>query len=207
MGSLVAHATDGAFDAFLMQDNAGAQDVINGDDEIDSLHHKLEVAITSTFALQQPMATDLRTLIAALLITNELERMGDHAEGIAKTVFRRQADNILQAPAQLVAMRKQVVAMIHRVMEAYASDSRERAREAAEMDSEVDTQYRLLFDLIVGQMTSNELSVETGTYFLWAGHNLERIADRVTNISERIIYARTGKINDMNPKGGSGRAS
>ena len=201
LGSLVSRATEKAFEAFKTNDTSLAQDTINGDGEIDALHHKLEGIITETVALQQPTATDLRTLIAALLITNELERMGDHAEGIAKTViihkgmFNREA-----IPVQLNDMYRKVVVMVQRVMEAYVEDSREMAVATAEIDESIDYLYRSLFEQIVQKMGTNELPVDTGTYILWAGHALERIGDRVTNICERIIYARTGEIDGLNPK-------
>jgi len=90
--------------------------------------------------------------------------------------------------------------MLDVVMDAYVEMDGQKAREAARMDDEVDVEYQKLFESVITRMTSGELSIEEGTYLLWAGHNLERIGDRVTNISERIVYAKSGGVHDLNPK-------
>lgn len=197
---MVKQATNQAFDAFAQQDMDIAQQVIDNDDQLDNLHHALEEQIIKTIALQQPMASDLRNLVAALLIITELERMGDHAEGIAKTVFRHSDDDALDVPPPLTSMRQRVSEMMDAVTEAYRDEAPQKARTAARMDDKLDVLYRELFELLIERMTHNELVSELGTYMLWAGHNLERIGDRVTNICERIFYARTGQISGMNPK-------
>src|SRR5574341_869967 len=107
-GSLVSKATEQATDAFRNNDTNLAEKIVAEDDQIDSLHHRLEGVITNTIALQQPMAHDLRNLIAALLITNELERMGDHAEGIARTVLRE--GTISEVPSSIIEMKDKVTA-------------------------------------------------------------------------------------------------
>jgi phosphate transport system protein len=201
LGSLVNQAVGRAIDAFYANDAALARQVIDGDDPIDSLHHKLEESIISTLALQQPMAHDLRKLIAALLITNELERMGDYAEGIGRTVLRRGEIVVPEIPPLLRHMQQNVIEMISEVMEAYLEESPDKAREAAVHDDDLDHSYKALFDLLVNRMGTSDLPIEDGTYILWAGHNLERIGDRVTNISERIVYAKTGDLGGLNPKG------
>jgi phosphate transport system protein len=204
LGSLVNQAVEKAIEAFADNDDDLAREVIQGDDEIDSLHHKLEELIISTVALQQPMAHDLRRLIAALLITNELERMGDYAEGIGRTVLRRDNKIEMVIPPVLTEMRMRVSQMIQEVMEAFLEESPEKARKAAEGDDMLDHSYRDLFNLMVGQMGQSQLAIDQGTYVLWAGHNLERIGDRVTNICERIVYTKTGDIGGLNPKGSKG---
>lgn len=199
-GSLVNRAVELALTAFRDQDLDLAQQVIDGDDEIDSLHHKLENNITTTVALQQPMASDLRKLIAALLITNELERMGDYAEGIARTILHYAEGAVIEVPTQLLEMREKVGRMINDVMDAFVEESPVLAKATAKLDDELDALYQQLFELLVSEMGSGELSVEEGTFLSWVGHGLERIGDRVTNICERIIYARTGKVGELNPK-------
>lgn len=199
LGSLVKQATERAIMAF-QDNNAGlARIIILDDRKLDSLHQQLENEITRTIALQQPMTTDLRTLIASLLISNELERMGDHAEGIAKTVVRNEGSSFDNVSPIISEMRDKVGRMIDEAMGAYLEMSIERAEAIALYDDELDAFYQRLFDKMVKKMTKGKLPVEQGTYELWVGHNLERIGDRVTNICERIIYARTGEETDLNP--------
>jgi phosphate transport system protein len=201
LGSLVSEAVGHAVDAFITSDIQLAQEVIKGDDEIDSLHHKLEGSITTTVALQQPMASDLRRLIADLLITNELERMGDYAEGIGRTTLRQSGETPLQISNQLKEMRRLVIDMISSIMDAYLDENSEKARDVARYDDKMDVLYRQHLNLLVAQMGTGEIPVEEGTHLMWAAHNMERIGDRVTNIAERIVYARTGVLGGLNPKG------
>lgn len=200
-GSLVNQAVEKAIDAFQTHNTRLANEVIENDDAVDNLHHKLEETIINTIALQQPMAHDLRKLIAALLITNELERMGDYAEGIARTSLRRSETVDIEMPTILKDMRRTVTRMIADAMEAYVAESAEKARDVAHLDDELDKGYRSLFNQLVAEMGKSEETIQEGTYLLWAGHNLERIGDRVTNICERIVYIRTGDIGGLNPKG------
>ncbi len=198
--SLVDEATARAMDALREQDADLAQEAIANDDVLDSLHHKLESNITTTVALQQPMAGDLRWLIADLLIANELERMGDHAESIARTVLLYEREAPIEFPNLLIGLTRQVRVMLQRVMDAYLSQDSAQAKEVARLDDEMDSLYQELFAMLVTQMGTGEISIERGTYLLWAGHNLERIGDRVTNICERIVYAQTGVLGGLNPK-------
>ncbi|MBN1309772.1 MAG: phosphate signaling complex protein PhoU, partial [Anaerolineae bacterium] len=200
LGSLVSQAVKCAFDAFEASDNQLAQKVIQGDDEIDSLHHELEEHITTTVALQQPMAGDLRKLIADLLITNELERMGDYAEGVGRTTLRYDEGTPAQLSPLLKDMHLHVIDMIDGVMDAYLDESPDKARDIARYDDRLDELYRQHLDSLVTRMGSGELPVDEGTYLMWLAHNLERIGDRVTNIAERIVYARTGALGGLNPR-------
>ncbi|MBN1310514.1 MAG: phosphate signaling complex protein PhoU [Anaerolineae bacterium] len=200
LGSLVSRAVERSFSAFVTSDLQLAQEVIRGDDEIDSLHHTLEGHITTTVALQQPMASDLRKLIADLLITNELERMGDYAEGISRTITRHGEEDTLKVMDQMKDMSALVIDMIDRVMKAYLDESPDKAKDAARYDDQMDVLYRQHLTELVTRMGTGELTIEEGIYLMWAAHNLERIGDRVTNIAERIVYARTGELGGLNPK-------
>jgi phosphate transport system protein len=199
LGSLVKQATERAVSAY-QNNNAGLAHIIILDDKkVDSLHQQLENEITTTTALQQPTTTDLRVLIASLLISNELERMGDHAEGIAKTVVRNEGSSFSDIPPIISEMQSKVGVMIDEVMEAYLEMSIKKAEAIALYDEDLDKLYQRLFNKMVKKMHKGNLPVEQGTYVLWIGHNLERIGDRVTNICERIIYAQTGEEADLNP--------
>jgi phosphate transport system protein len=198
LGSLVNQAVGNAIEAFATRDIQKAQDVVNGDDNIDSLHHHLEERIIATLALQQPMATDLRWLIADLLIANELERMGDYAEGIGRTTLRYDKEIPLSIPSLMKDMRSKVSTMIEEVMKAYLAESPDAARDVALRDDALDLLYKKLVGTLVANMGTGELSIEQGTYLMWAAHNMERIGDRVTNICERVVYARTGVVGGLN---------
>ncbi len=202
LGSLVDEAVGRAGQALKEHNKDLAQAVVQNDDVIDNLHNRIEEQVIQTFALQQPMARDLRQLIADLLISNELERMGDYAEGIARAVLRHSRAWTPTLPDQIPLMLDMVHRMMREVMDAYVIMDPDKARAVARLDDEMDTLYGKLFALIVGEMSEGMLSVEEGTYLLWAGHNLERIGDRVTNICERIVYARTGEVREFNPKPG-----
>jgi len=198
MSSLVEKALNDSFQAFRDHDYAAAQMSRSTDDQIDELHNRIEDNITATVALQQPAARDLRTLIADLLISNELERMGDHAEGLSKMVLRQENEMGGQIANELIDMVECVSQMQRDVMRAYVERDFQSAKTIAGKDDEIDILYRRLFERIVNAMHQGECPVAWGTYLLWAGHNLERIGDRVTNICERIIYAQTGDKEGLN---------
>lgn len=200
LGALVDQQLDRAFKALRQGDKEAAQAIVSDDTLLDDLHNKVEEQVTKTFALQQPMARDLRKLIADLLISNELERMGDHAESIARGVTRHPSDTPPSLPPQLPRMKERVSRMINQSMDAYVDMDTEKARAVALLDDEVDEQYQSLLSMLVTSMSKGKISVEEGTFLLWVGHNLERIGDRTTNISERIVYAQYGEIEDFNPK-------
>lgn len=200
LGSLVSQAVERAIGAFIANDIQLAQEIVQGDDAIDSLHHVLEERIITTMALQQPMAGDLRKLIAALLITNELERMGDYAEGVGRTTLRHSEGVPPQLSPLMKDMQSLVTEMIDGVAIAYREENPEKAREVAWHDDRLDQLYRQYVDALVTQMGTGELPIEEGTHLMWVAHNLERIGDRVTNIAERIVYARTGALGGLNSK-------
>lgn len=198
MSSLVEKALGESFHAFREHDYSAAQISQSTDDQIDELHSKIEDSITATVARHQPAARDLRTLIANLLISNELERMGDHAEGLSKMVLRKENEVGGQIANELIDMVAKVSEMQREAMRAYVEGDTESAKMIAVKDDEVDLLYRRLFERIVNAMHDGECPVAWGTYLLWAGHSLERIGDRITNICERIIYAQTGDKEGLN---------
>jgi phosphate transport system protein len=201
MRSLVEQAVDRTFSAMRLQDDRLAQLVVAGDQAIDDLAVRIENRIAATVARHQPIARDLRTLLAGLLSANELERMGDHAEGIARTILNG-TGAVLYLPFQLGGMYKTVQLMLRGSMDAFVGQDVELAKRVALYDDGVDRLYRELFDELIKAMVRGDLPVEQGTYLLWAGHNLERLADRVTNICERIVYTTTGDYDRLNLKSG-----
>lgn len=199
MGSLVDTAIDRAIRALEERDESLAQQIIADDKHLNHLRYEVENECLRVFATQQPMARDLRALIAAINLSVELERMGDHAEGIAKALAREGSDAVGDFVIDLPGMAQKTRAMLRLAMEAYQEQNVHKAREAAQMDDDLDKMYRSMFDTLIGAMRTGELKVSRGTYLMWGAHNLERIGDRITNICERVEFASTGSMEDLNP--------
>lgn len=208
LSSLVDQAVTRVYTAFIEHDQQIAQDVVNGDTTLDALHQQIENHVERTLALQQPTTRDLRTLLADLLIASELERMGDHAQGIARTLLRSDFNLEGDAPPHISRMKETARAMLRDAMDAYVRRDMDHARIVAEMDHDIDGNYRQLIEMVVAQMREGKLDAERGTHLIWIGHNLERIGDRVTNICERVIYVQEGhqaEAERLNPKGSTGQ--
>lgn len=202
MGSLVDQAIERASKAFQAHDMVLAQEIIDSDQAINSLRYAIERDINEAMALQGPIAHDLRILLASFSIATELERMGDYAEGIARTVLRYPEEGMGDIPNQIGDMTHHVRQMLLKSLEAFAREDVSAAEATAQIDDLVDRLYRQMFKTIVEQMSEGKIVAERGTYLLWAGHNLERMGDRVTNICERTLFTKTGAIErEMNPKG------
>jgi phosphate transport system protein len=199
LGSLVESAIDRAITALRAGDLKLAQEIVEDDERINQLRFEIEDKILLVFATQQPMARDLRALAAAINIIVDLERMGDHAAGIARTAIRQSEDGIPgQIVSELPTMADKCREMLRECLDAYVRCDVSKSRQVAEMDHDVDHLYNAMFTEVVSRMRRDDLSISQGTYMLWTGHNLERIADRVTNICERIIFANTGTMRELN---------
>ncbi len=198
MSSLVDQAIENDFNAFREHSADAAHRARSRKEMISTIHDRIESHIAETMAHQQPAASDLRNLIADLLISNELDRMADHAAGLAKMVLRKENETGGPIAQELLLMVASVRDMLRRAMIAYVQQNVDDARTIAVEDDRVDALYRHLFERIVKEMHEGTCRVAWGTYLLWAGHSLERIGDRTTNICERIIYAKTGEKDDLN---------
>jgi len=199
LSSLVEQAIDRAVKALEERDVSLAQQIIDQDEKLNELRRKIEDDCVHVLATQQPMAGDLRIIVAALSIAMNLERMGDHAEGISKALVTDDADAVGDLSIDLAHMSRMAREMLSLAMDAHVEDDVEKAHAAAAKDDDLDTLYRRSFSDLIDRMVEGDLSISRGTYQLWAAHNLERIGDRVTNICERIEFASTGSIHDLNP--------
>lgn len=200
MGSLVDAAIDRALTALKDSDAALARQVIDDDAAINQLRFKIEENCLATIATQQPTASDLRTVVAAMNIVNDMERIGDHATGIAKTVLRLGDQPLLKPLVDLPRMAQMTREMLKRSLDAFLAHDPDTARTIAEQDDEIDHLYRAVFDELLALMARDPGTISRGTYLLWCGHNLERIGDRVTNIAERVIFMTTGTMQELNIK-------
>jgi len=199
MVSLVDQAIDRSVLALRDRDHTLAQKVIDGDAELNRLRYEVEEACLAILATQQPAAGDLRAILAVETIAVELERMGDHAEGIAKIVLRMGDEPPVTPLVEIPRMADLCRQMLKQSVDTFIARDAEAARRVGETDDSIDALYRELFDRLVAVMGRDPSAVERGTYLLWIAHNLERIGDRITNIVERVIFMATGQIGMIYP--------
>jgi phosphate transport system protein len=199
MGSLVAAQINAALDALVAHDAEAATAVIIGDGRINEAQRNVNALIAITIATQQPVARDLRFLLALDHVGYELERMGDHAASVAKQARKLAAEPPLAKYVDLPRMGALVADLVRAVLRALVDLDVGTAREVATRDDEVDHLYHRIFDEILGLMRADPANVERGTRILFAAHYLERIGDRVTNIAEDVVFLATGDIEDLNP--------
>jgi phosphate transport system protein len=198
LGNLVDAAISQALKSLQDRDQVLAQQIIAEDEQINRLRFEIEETCLVLIATQQPTAGDLRTVIAAMNIVVDLERMGDHAAGIAKTVIRMGDEPLLKPLIDIPRMAQLAKEMLRDSLDAFVSRDPQKAREVALRDEDMDHLYRAIFDELVEIMAHKPEGVERATYLLWCAHNLERIGDRVTNISERVIFMTTGDMKELN---------
>ena len=192
MGSHVESATRRALNALETQDVALAQQIIDADDVIDRLQDELERKCVTLLATQQPMATDLRSVMSAVHIGVELERMGDYAEGIAKICIRIGDQPLLKPLIDIPRMADLALIMLDESLQAYTERNEWLARKVCSDDDAIDNLYNQIYRELLTYMLSDPSTIERATYLLWVAHNLERIADRATNIAERVLWLISG---------------
>ena len=207
LGERVAVTIRDSMLALRNTDNELAETIIVGDAEVNKMRFDIEKACESVIATQQPAASDLREVIAALNIVVDLERMGDYAAGIAKTVQLMGDEQFDSLPESLERMATRTQDMLRQAVDVYAEADNDRAYNVALMDDKIDDSYQSLTHELLQGMLEDEISTTRGLYLLFAGHNLERIGDRVTNIAERVIFMASGKMKELNPEPGDTRLS
>jgi phosphate transport system protein len=197
LGSMVEQATFNAISTLKNRDVITARQVFDDDASINDKRYAIENAIIITMATQQPMARDLRTLAAILEIITELERMGDYAKGIAKVTIRL-GDTDLPIPIRDIEKMSELgIGMLHRALSAFVVEDPKVASQIPAEDDAVDSLYNEIYHGLVKNMIANPQLIEPITLLMWVVHNLERLADRVTNICERTVFIATGELMDM----------
>ena len=194
LAEIVDKATMRAVDALKRRDLVESQQVVQGDDYIDQKRYELEDRCIDLIATQQPMARDLRAIIALLHITTELERMGDYAEGIAKISLLMGEEAPLKPLIDIPRMAEKATLMLRNSIDSLVSRDVVKANQVLQDDDEVDDLYDQVYRELLVYMLQDPQTIQRATYLLWAAHDLERIADRATNIAERVIYLVTGKV-------------
>jgi phosphate transport system protein len=197
MGSLIDRAIVESVEALKQRDFEASRSLIAQDRTVNKTRFAIESDTLILIATQQPMATDLRVLAAVLEITGELERIGDYAKGIAKINIMIGDEPLIKPLVDLPRMAEKASAMLHRSLEAFVQRDTALARAIPGDDDEVDALYNQVYRELLTLMMSNPSTIDQATYLLWAAHNLERAADRVTNICERVIFTVTGEMAEM----------
>ena len=194
MANVVDKAIYRAVEALKDRDLAESQSVIDGDDYIDQKRYEVEELCVDLIATQQPMAGDLRAIIAMLHIAVELERMGDYAEGIAKISLLMGDEPPLKPLIDIPRMANKATEMLRNSMDSLVERDLAKAEQVLDDDDEVDDLYDQVYRELLLFMIQDPRSIQRATYLLWAAHDLERIADRATNIAERVMFLITGRI-------------
>ena len=193
MSSMVEKALGRAMTALATTSGLLAQQVIDGDSAIDQLRFEVETDCLLLIATQQPLALDLRTVAATLSIATDLERMGDHAEGIARLTQRMVDEFPLKPPPGLAPMADRVSSLLHESLDAFIRRDANAARRVLQADDEIDAHYDANLRVLLTHMIEDPRTIARATYLLWIDHNLERIGDRVGSIAERTIFMVTGR--------------
>jgi phosphate transport system protein len=199
MGSLVEDAIRAALRALVTHDVAAASAVIENDRLINAAQRDVSSLVVTTIATQQPVARDLRYLLALDHVAYELERIGDHASSVAKQARKLAPQPPLKRYVDLPAMGEVAAELVHNVIRALVDVNVEEACSLAERDDEIDHLYHRIFDEVLELMRASTANVDRGTRILFAAHYLERIGDRATNIAEDVVFLASGRVQDLNP--------
>lgn len=194
LGSMVEQAMLNAIDALKRQDLSAARRVYKDDDLINEKKYAIENRVLILFATQQPIAHDLRLLAAILEVITELERMGDYAKGIAKVCLVIGEDPTPIPAREISRMGDLAVGMLHRALSAFIHEDVSMSYRIPKEDDLVDELYNQIYRKNVADMIANPDIIDHSNYIMWVVHNIERMADRVTNICERTIFIATGEL-------------
>jgi phosphate transport system protein len=197
LSSMVETATLRSVKALKDQDVNLARHIIADDEKINLLRYSIEEQCLTVIATQQPVAGDLRTVIAAMHIAVELERMGDHAAGIAELAIRLADEPLLKPLIDIPRMANIACDMLQASIDAFLDRDPIAAEAVPDRDDEVDMLDEQVFRELLTYMLQDPKNISRATYLLWVSHNQERTADRCKNISERVIFMTTGKLKKL----------
>ena len=197
MGKMVVKAIERSIEALRSRDSTLAHQIISDDAQINKQRFSIEEKCIGLIATQQPMASDLRIIVAVLNILTELERVGDYAEGIAKIVIMIGDEAPLKPLIDIPRMGEITVDMINKSLQSFVTRDVELAMRVISLDSVVDTLYDQVFRELLTFMMLDPKTTNRATRLIWVAHNLERAADRATNICERVVFTVTGKMEEI----------
>jgi phosphate transport system protein len=199
MSDMVDQAIARSIQALAERDVALAQKIIDDDEIINQAERDIDEKCLILLATQQPMAVDLRMILSVYTVASELERMADHAEGIAKITLRIGNEPLLKPLIDIPRMADKARYLLREQLQAFINHDAQRSRDLSLEDEVVDDLYNQVFRELLVFMMSDPNTIRRATYLLWAAHNLERIADRTTNIGERVLFLVTGRVEELNP--------
>ena len=197
LGSMVEQAVLGAVEALKERDLEKAQEIYDHDQVINEKRYEIERKTLITVATQQPMATDLRRLASIIDLAGELERIGDYAKGIARIALRLGDQPPLKELVHIPRMAELTADMLHRAIGAFVKLDVDTAQAIPKEDDQVDKLYNILYRELLEIMMEDEDNIDRATFHLWVSHNLERAADRVTNICERTVFTASGTLTEF----------
>ncbi len=196
LGSMVEEALVQSVDQLKRKDFEGSRQLIAADREINHRRYVLEADALMLIATQQPMASDIRLLAAVLEIAAEMERMGDYAKGIARINLMIGEEPFIKPLIDLPRMAQLARDMLHRALKAFADRDVEAARAIPKSDDEVDALYDQVYRELISYILQDPRTTDQANHLMWAAHNLERAADRVGNLCERVIFMVTGELEE-----------
>ncbi len=198
LGSMVEQSLLDSVDALKKRDASVSHKIIERDRQINEKRFALENQVMIVIATQQPMAHDLRLLASLLEVISELERMGDYAKGIAVINIRMGDQPLLKPLVDIPRMAQKSVDMLHRALTAFINEDVQAANSIPAEDDEVDMLYDQVYRELMTYIMADPKNIERANWLLWVAHNLERFADRVTNICERTAFVATGEYKETN---------
>jgi len=202
LGSEVEKALTDAVETLKEKDHEAARELIAQDRAINEKRYEIESDALTLIATQQPMAGDLRMIAALLDLSSELERIGDYAKGIAKINLLIGEEPLMKPLIDLPTMASKAADMLDQALTAFAQQDAEMARDIPSRDDEIDSLYDQIYRELISLIMAEPSRIEQANYLLWAAHNLERAADRVTNICERVVFTATGQLTELNAEEG-----
>jgi phosphate transport system protein len=197
LGSMVEQSLLEAVEALKKRDIEASHKIIENDNKINEKRFELENEVMIIIATQQPMAHDLRVLASILEVISELERMGDYAKGIGVINVRMGDEKLLKPLVDVPRMAEIGVSMLHRALAAFVNEDAVTARAIPPEDDMVDDLYNQIYRELMTFIMVDPKNIERANWLLWVAHNLERFADRVTNICERTIFIVTGELTEF----------
>lgn len=203
MGSMVEFALRDAVEVLQSRDFRRGDGLIAADFQINALYYDIEQGCVRLIATQNPRAGDLRLLTSMITVSAELARIGDYAKGIAKVNNLIGEEELMKPLIDIPTMSAKAQGMLHRSLVAFTRRDLELARAIPQEDDEVDQLYQQVYRELFTYMLQNPHYINQGNYLLWAAHNLERAADRVTNICQRVVYMVTGQIVNLEDDSGA----
>ena len=197
LGSMVEQAILDSVEALKKRDVKASEKILQADRDINKKRFGIENQLMILIATQQPMAHDLRLLASIMEIISELERMGDYAKGIANINIRMGDQPLLKPLIDVPRMAQKGADMLHRSLTAFVNEDIETARKIPMEDDEVDALYNQVYRELMTFIIADPTTIERANWLLWVAHNLERFADRVTNICERTVFIVTGELTEI----------